>query len=162
MRKILLTAAILCSLATFGKGKNNQPATVIITAGQSNTDGRVLNHALPDYIQQNKYKYCQWCYGSAGQQITGKFETFWPRMVHKARPGRWAYDAVTYYWLEQALQKEFYVIKWSLGGTAIDTGCSSTSGKYWSADPKWLAANHSTATSIYRLCSHLQRISLRA
>ena len=146
MRKILLTAAILCSLATFGKGKNNQPATVIITAGQSNTDGRVLNHALPDYIQQNKYKYCQWCYGSAGQQITGKFETFWPRMVHKARPGRWAYDAVTYYWLEQALQKEFYVIKWSLGGTAIDTGCSSTSGKYWSADPKWLAANHSTAT----------------
>ena len=102
MRKILLTAAILCSLATFGKGKNNQPATVIITAGQSNTDGRVLNHALPDYIQQNKYKYCQWCYGSAGQQITGKFETFWPRMVHKARPGRWAYDAVTYYWLEQA------------------------------------------------------------
>ena len=29
MRKILLTAAILCSLATFGKGKNNQPATVI-------------------------------------------------------------------------------------------------------------------------------------
>ena len=146
MRKILLTAAILCSLATFGQGKNNQPATVIITAGQSNTDGRVLNHALPDYIQQNKYKYCQWCYGSAGQQITGKFETFWPRMVHKARPGRWAYDAVTYYWLEQALQKEFYVIKWSLGGTAIDTGCSSTSGKYWSADPKWLAANHSTAT----------------
>ena len=111
MRKILLTAAILCSLATFGKGKNNQPATIIITAGQSNTDGRVLNNALPDYIQQNKYKYCQWCYGSAGQQITGKFETFWPRMVHKARPGRWAYDAVTYYWLEQALQKEFYVIK---------------------------------------------------
>lgn len=146
MRKILLIAAILCSLVTFGKGKNNQPATVIITAGQSNTDGRVLNNALPDYIQQNKYKYCQWCYGSAGQQITGKFEIFWPRMVHKARPGRWAYDAVTYYWLEQALQKEFYVIKWSLGGTAIDTGCSSTSGKYWSADPKWLAANHSTAT----------------
>ena len=67
-------------------------------------------------------------------------------MVHQARPGRWAYDAVTYYWLEQALQKDFYVIKWSLGGTAIDTGCSSTSGKYWSADPKWLAANYSTAT----------------
>lgn len=33
-----------------------------------------------------------------------------------------------------------------MGGTAIDTGCSSTSGKYWSADPKWLAANYSTAT----------------
>lgn len=146
MKKFLLTAAILCSLTALGQSKRNQPATVIITAGQSNTDGRVLNNALPDYIRQNKYKYCQWCYGSAGQQITGEFETFWPRMVHQARPGRWAYDAVTYYWLEQALQKDFYVIKWSLGGTAIDTGCSSTSGKYWSADPKWLAANHSTAT----------------
>ena len=52
MRKILLTAAILCSLVTFGKGKNNQPATVIITAGQSNTDGRVLNNALPDYFNK--------------------------------------------------------------------------------------------------------------
>ena len=146
MKKFLLTAAILCSLTALGQSKRNQPATVIITAGQSNTDGRVLNNALPDYIRQNKYKYCQWCYGSAGQQITGEFETFWPRMVHQARPGRWAYDAVTYYWLEQALQKDFYLIKCSLRGTAIDTGCSSTSGKYWSADPKWLAANHSTAT----------------
>ena len=93
----------------------------------------------------------------------GNSEILWPRMVHKARPGRWAYDAVTYYWLEQALQKEFYVIKWSLGGTAIDTGCSSTSGKYWSADPKWLAANHSNDYRWEnRFCSHLQRISQRA
>lgn len=144
MKRILLTTALLCTLSVFGKDK--EPATVIITAGQSNTDGRVLNSALPSYIQQNKYKYCQWCYGSAGKVQTEGFEAFWPRMVHPARPGRWAYDAVTYYWLEQALQKEFYVVKWSLGGTAIDPGCSSTSGKYWSADPAWLAANHSTIT----------------
>ncbi len=146
MRKVLLIMVTLFSLTVFGKGKDKQPATVIITAGQSNTDGRVLNNTLPDYIQQNKYKYCQWCYGSAGKLQTEGFEVFWPRMVHQARPGRWAYDAVTYYWLEQAIQKDFYVVKWSLGGTAIDTGCSSTSGKYWSADPKWLASNHSTAT----------------
>lgn len=146
MRKVFLIAAVFCSLAVLGKGKDKQPATVIITAGQSNTDGRVLNNSLPDYIRQNKYKHCLWCYGSAGKIQTDGFETFWPRMVHPSRPGRWAYDAVTYYWLEQALQKDFYVIKWSLGGTAIDTGCSSTSGKYWSADPKWLAANPSTLT----------------
>ena len=146
MRKIFLIAAVFCSLTTLGKNKDKQPATVIITAGQSNTDGRVMNNSLPNYIQQNKYKHCLWCYGSAGKIQTNGFETFWPRMVHPSRPGRWAYDAITYYWLEQALQKDFYVIKWSLGGTAIDTGCSSTSGKYWSADPKWLAANHSTAT----------------
>lgn len=83
MKKFLLTAAILCSLTALGQSKRNQPATVIITAGQSNTDGRVLNNALPDYIRQNKYKYCQWCYGSAGQQITGEFETFGPAWYTK-------------------------------------------------------------------------------
>ena len=30
---------------------NNEPAHVIITAGQSNTDGRVPNDRLPDYIK---------------------------------------------------------------------------------------------------------------
>lgn len=145
MKRLLLAAALLCTFAA-ASGKDRQPATVIITAGQSNTDGRVLNTALPDYIRQNKYRYCQWCYGSAGKVQTDGFETFWPRMVHQARPGRWAYDAVTYYWLEQALGEEFYVVKWSLGGTAIDPGCSSTSGKYWCADPAWLARNRSTAT----------------
>ena len=145
MKKLLLIASLFCTLTVFGKG-GNEPATVIITAGQSNTDGRVLNNLLPDYIQQNKYKHCKWCYGSAGQEITGKFETFWPRMVHPSRPGRWAYDAVTYYYLEQALQEDFYVVKWSLGGTAIDTTATSTSRKYWSADKKWLSKNHSTAT----------------
>ena len=144
MKRLIIIAALLCALSC--SAKSGEPATVIITAGQSNTDGRVLNTQLPDYIQKNKYTYCQWCYGSAGKIQTDGFETFSPRMVHPKRPGRWAYDAVTYYWLEQALQKEFYVIKWSLGGTAIDTRCSSTSQKYWSADPKWLAANHSTLT----------------
>ena len=127
MKKVFLFAMLLGSLTVFGKAKDKQPATVIITAGQSNTDGRVLNTQLPDYIQQNKYTCCKWCYGSAGKLQTDGFETFWPRMVHPKRPGRWAYDAVTYYWLEQALKRDFYVIKWSLGGTAIDTGCSSTS-----------------------------------
>ena len=145
-RTVLFLLIWLFTLCVFAQKNSDGPATVIITAGQSNTDGRVLNTQLPDYIQKNKYTYCQWCYGSAGKIQTDGFETFSPRMVHPKRPDRWAYDAVTYYWLEQALQKEFYVIKWSLGGTAIDTRCSSTSQKYWSADPKWLAANHSTLT----------------
>ena len=57
MRKIFLIAAVFCSLTTLGKNKDKQPATVIITAGQSNTDGRVMNNSLPNYIQQNKYKH---------------------------------------------------------------------------------------------------------
>lgn len=31
----------------------------------------------------------------------------------------WAFDAVTYYWLEQLLQEKFYVVKWAVGGTSI-------------------------------------------
>ena len=105
MRKIFLIAAVFCSLTTLGKNKDKQPATVIITAGQSNTDGRVMNNSLPNYIQQNKYKHCLWCYGSAGKIQTNGFETFWPRMVHPSRPGRWAYDAITYYWLNRHFKK---------------------------------------------------------
>lgn len=152
MKKIvLLLAMAFIGHFTFAKDndrveKKKKPATVIITAGQSNTDGRVMNEELPDYIQCDKYKYCQWSYGSAGKSMNGKFETFWPRIKHAKRPGRWAYDAVTYYKLEQLLQEEFYVIKLSLGGTAIDPACQSTSGKYWSANPEWLSRNHSTAT----------------
>ena len=143
-RIVLFLTISLFTLCASAQKTYSEPVTVIITAGQSNTDGRVLNDQLPDYIRENKYTYCKWCYGSAGEIQTNGFETFSPRIVHSERPDRWAYDAVTYYWLEQSLQKEFYVIKWSLGGTAIDIRCSSTNGKYWSADSEWLAANHST------------------
>ena len=40
---IILMLAFCCNCLA----DNNQPAHVIITAGQSNTDGRVLNNALP-------------------------------------------------------------------------------------------------------------------
>lgn len=152
MKKIvmLLVMAFVCHSA-FAHSKDEvekkkKPATVIITAGQSNTDGRVMNNELPEYILRNKYKYCQWSYGSSGESTNGKFELFWPRINHEKRPDRWAYDAVTYYELEQLLQEDFYVIKWSLGGTAIDTACGSSGRRYWTANPEWLAQNHSTAT----------------
>lgn len=112
---------------------------VILTAGQSNTDGRVMNDELPQRILQNKYKLCQWSFGSGPLSGAGRFETFWPRMDHPRNPHRWAYDAVVYYEIEQALQKPFYVIKESLGGTAIDTTCQSTGKMYWSANPEFLA-----------------------
>lgn len=150
MRIFLFLVSLLCTFTVCGQ-KKEQPITVIITAGQSNTDGRVMNTDLPNYIQLNKYKYCQWCYGSTDERITGEFETFWPRIVHDTRPERWAFDAVTYYWLEQALQENFYVVKWALGGTAIDTTATSTGRKYWMADRKWLAANRSTATGGHSL-----------
>lgn len=137
---------MLCAVTTMAKKEKNEPAAVIITAGQSNTDGRVMNSELPGYIKSNGFKHCYWCYGSAGQLRTDGSELFLPKMVHDKNPERWAYDAVVYYRLEQALQCDFYVIKWSLGGTAIDPECASTSKKYWTADEKWLAENTSTLT----------------
>lgn len=132
------------STAGIAKTKKSEPAMVIITAGQSNTDGRIMNTELPDYIKTNGYKHCKWSYGTSDSLFVAPFETFSPRMGHPQRPYRWAYDAVTYYNIDKATDKDFYVIKWSLGGTAIDTTCTSSHRMYWSADPTWLASTKST------------------
>ena len=105
----LVTLAI--SLPTSYLHARKKPVTVIITAGQSNTDGRVSNDDLPSYIKENGYSYC-----------------------------KWGYDAIVYYLIEKSLRSDFYVIKESLGGTAIDTHCSSNNGMYWSADKDFLAS----------------------
>jgi len=139
--------ALLVMVSLSMAARKKRPATVIITAGQSNTDGRVMNSDLPDYIKKNGYKHCSWCYGTSGECVTGwgGFLPFWPQMGHKSTPGeKWAYDAVTYYLLDKKLKEDFYVVKWSLGGTAIDTTCRSAKGMYWSADSAWLSRNKST------------------
>ena len=70
---------------------NNEPAHVIITAGQSNTDGRVPNDRLPDYIKTmatdtafttGAYKYCR----IAQNRTDGKFRPFWPKSKRRAKP----------------------------------------------------------------------------
>ena len=129
---------------------NNEPAYVIITAGQSNTDGRVPNDRLPDYIKTmatdtafttGAYKYCR----IAQNRTDGKFRPFWPKSKRRAKPNTWGYDAITYYWLEQWWQEPFYVIKWAIGGTSIEPSNASDKSIHWSANPEWLANN--TATS---------------
>ena len=116
---------------------------VVLVAGQSNTDGRVDNVELPAYIKRDGYRYCQWSFGSGVYSGEGRFEPFTPRN-YSQKPERWAYDAVVYYELERLWQRPFYVIKESLGGTAIDPRCESNSNMHWSADPDYLA---STAAS---------------
>ena len=125
---------------------NNEPAHVIITAGQSNTDGRVPNDRLPDYIKTmatdtafttGAYKYCR----IAQNRTDGKFRPFWPKSKRRAKPNTWGYDAITYYWLEQWWQEPFYVIKWAIGGTSIEPSNASDKSIHWSANPEWLANN---------------------
>ena len=132
---------ILFALAMTTASAWKKPAVVILTAGQSNTDGRVMNSELPAEIQRQKYKFCQWSFGSSRMSGGGKFETFWPRILNKDNPDRWAYDAIVYWNVEKKLKRDFYVIKESLGGTAIDTLCPSTNNEYWNASPEFLAKN---------------------
>lgn len=136
----LLILGILCPST-----RAQEPAHVIIVAGQSNTDGRVPVADLPEYIKsmgidstgfaKGVYKYCK----ISQNRVDGKFVPFWPRR------NRWGYDAVTYYLLEQLYQKEFYVIKWAVGGTSITPENTDSRGGYWSATPEWLAQNTPTA-----------------
>ena len=103
----------------------SNPVHVIITAGQSNTDGRTPNEDLPAYIKalatdtltyaEGAYRYCQ----IAQNDGKGEFIPFWPRAKRSGKNNMWAFDAVTYYWLEQLLQEKFYVVKWAVGGTSI-------------------------------------------
>ena len=125
-------------LGTYAQKK---PVSVIIVAGQSNTDGRVSNNDLPDYIKKNGYRHCLWSYGSDTISGSGRFERFWPRVARPDNKERWGYDAVVYYLIDQHAKRDFYIVKESLGGTAIDTACVSNNGMYWSASPEYLASN---------------------
>lgn len=134
MRLAVLTIVLsLCAVVCPARKR----IPVILTAGQSNADGRVPTTDMPAYLQ---YHYCQWSYGSGDfETATGSFVPFSPRVAKPKMEHSWGFDAVVYYLLEQHWQRPFYVIKHTDGGTAIDPACKgSTHGLYWSADPAFL------------------------
>ena len=142
---VLIFVASSCNVVA------SKPVHVIITAGQSNTDGRTSNKDLPDYIKalaKDTAEYSEGAYSCcqiAQNDPDGKFIPFWPRAARSERNSLWAYDAVTYYWLEQLLKDKFYVIKWAVGGTSIAPNYDSVKGRYWSADSEWLSQTESTS-----------------
>ncbi|MGJ7030119.1 polysaccharide deacetylase family protein [Niabella hirudinis] len=135
----LLLAGLFCGSCTIAGAQTH----VIITAGQSNTDGRVPNQLLPAYIKalatdtvnfsEGAYRYCK----VAQNRNDGRFVPYFPK--GRISEGYWTYDAVTYYRLEQALQQDFYVIKYAVGGTSIQYPNDTAKGRYWSANTSWLA-----------------------
>lgn len=132
------------SLQLFAQAK---PARVFITAGQSNTDGRVKNALLPAYIKAyaidkenfttGSYRNCKICQN----RNDGQFVNYWPK--GRITEGMWTYDAVTYYKIEKTVQQDFYVIKYAVGGTSIAISNDSVRGRYWSANPEWLKSTTS-------------------
>ena len=125
--------------------KNPPSVPVILTAGQSNADGRVPLAELPEELKA--YQYCQWSYGSGDfETATGTFSPFSPRVAKPGIERSWGFDAVVYKRLEQLWQQPFYVIKHTDGGTAIDPACkSSTHGLYWCADKAFLDSTASAS-----------------
>ena len=83
------------------------PATVILTAGQSNTDGRVSNDSLPDEIRRGGYRHCRWSYGSDTISGGGHFENYWPRVSKPGRTAQWGYDAIVYHLLDKQACRDF-------------------------------------------------------
>lgn len=134
-----------CCLGVMGLIPLNAQAKthVLITAGQSNTDGRVSNKQLPAYIKALATDTVEYLDGAyryskiAQNRADGQFVSFFPK--GRINQGLWAYDAVTYYQLEQVLQQDFYVVKYAVGGTSIQYPNDSAKGRYWSANPDWLA-----------------------
>lgn len=122
-------------------------AHVIITAGQSNTDGRVSNSLLPaaikkfatDTIHYTKgaYPYCK----ISQNRVDGIFVPYFPK--GRISDGVWTYDAIAYYLLGQRLKEDFYVVKYAVGGTSIQYPNDSAKGRYWSANEQWLEKNTS-------------------
>ena len=121
---------------------------VIITAGQSNTDGRGKLETQPDYLTAavgvTGMPRVFWSYGnSAGWEYTeglGTFAPFVPAAEGSKGTGRWAYDAIVYYELAQHLAPahNIYIIKESAGGSSISPVCNSSGDRHWSVDPSYL------------------------
>ncbi len=137
-KRIILLLLLLVCIGVAAKKRVKNQVPVVLVAGQSNTDGRVDNAELPEYIRQDGYRYCLWSFGSGTHSGKGHFAPFYPRN-YSQKPERWGYDAVVYYELERLWKRPFYVIKESLGGTAIDPRCESTNNMHWSADRDYLA-----------------------
>ena len=150
---MILSLLLFASLACNAR-QHNDTAHVIIIAGQSNTDGRVPVAQLPAYIKryanrnatpqysEGAYPYCL----IARNDISGRFKPYWPCAVRdRGTNALWGYDAVAMFLIGEKLQQPFYVIKWAVGGTSIQHGNNPDKGRYWSADPQWLAVNKPTA-----------------
>ena len=152
---VLVPAAMLFSPMASAK----RVIPIFITAGQSNTDGRVLNENLPAYIKQHKYQHTYWCYNNGVYSSQGNFELFWPRIYNPQNANKWAYDAVTYYYLDQSMGGDYYVIKESKGGTSINPSCESTDDMHWSALPAYLSETTATdkggKSMLKALCEHI-------
>ena len=132
MKKIaLLLIATCCTL--YGNARQ-KPASVFLSAGQSNADGRAyLSEGLPDYMKGG-YKHLHFANVTGEEQVT-----FYDRVFDGSQErGRFAFSDVTNYYIDQALQEDFYSIKCAYGGTAIALGQTAAKLPFWNAGEAYI------------------------
>lgn len=125
-----LTAMLLSIIGVYAQ----KPASVFLTAGQSNADGRVYNSQLPEYLKDG-YEYLHY------KKVTSSSDGMFEKRNFDNMKERWAFCDVTNYLIEKSLQTDFYSIKCTEGGTSIDTAATSPTKPVWCADAEWLAVN---------------------
>jgi hypothetical protein len=132
MRKIaLLFIAACCALHTNAQQK---PASVFLSAGQSNADGRAyLSEGLPDYMKGG-YKHLHFANVTSEERVS-----FYDRIFDGSQErGCFAFSDVTNYYIDQALQQDFYSIKCAYGGTAIALGQTVGKLPFWNAEEAYI------------------------
>jgi len=132
--------------------------SVFIYAGQSNADGREVTANLPDYLKvanHSPYRYLQ--YADIVKQSDG---TFGQRVFGTRKNDRYAFCDITNYWIEQALQTEFYAVKCAYGGTALDPTARPQKVPTWCIDDEWLAIHNAYAGQNIELDSFKMNNSL--
>lgn len=125
--KLALASALMFGTSAFGQ----EPVSVFLTAGQSNADGREYVSKMPQYLKAG-YRYLN--YRNVTSSSDGKFAAF-------KFDKRFAFCDITNYFIEKALQTDFYAIKCAYGGTAIDTVATYAHLPVWCADADWIVAN---------------------
>ncbi|WP_416353788.1 sialate O-acetylesterase [Agrilactobacillus fermenti] len=101
----------------------------IISAGQSNIDGRVPIAELPSDIKLPMTN-CHYCSNYSAGHEQGQFS---PALSQAdLSSDRWGFDLVTYHYLTTLAKQEIYVMKWSEGGTSIDA--TGDNVHHWTVD----------------------------
>lgn len=108
---------------------------VFLTAGQSNADGREYVSKLPSYMKAG-YKHLK--YTNVTSSSNGKFG----ELTFTDNSKRYSFCDVTHYFIDQAVDEDFYAIKCAYGGTAIDTAATYATLPVWCADSAWIARNN--------------------
>lgn len=128
MKKLLLSLGAALLLGSANINAQTRPATVIITAGQSNADGRAYVANLPSYLKSG-YRYENYA------NVTSESKTAFGSMSFT---NRWSFSDVTNYFIDKQEMQPFYYIKCAYGGTAIAPGVTVASLPIWYCNEAFL------------------------